>query len=329
MDDATRCFAGNLSPHPDPLPGGERSLLLPQSPPAVARRPQTRALLLLAAGAALGIVLAAAGLVGHARGLGDSLPSDAVAVVNGQVIRTEDYERVVGALTQDRRDGLADGDRRRVVDRLIDEELLLQRGLELGMARSDSRVRKDLTFAVIDSVMADVGDTQPSEARLRAFYDKRRDFFAGPGRLRVRQIFCRTPTNADAPMALDRAQQAVRRVRAGEDFDAVKRALGDPELAPLPDAPLPPTKLTDYLGPTAARTAAGLKRGAISDPVRSSTGYHVLQLLDREAGPAPSLDEIKPQVLAEYRRRAGDRALRKYLDDLRSRADVAVRQKLP
>jgi len=299
------------------------------SPPVLTKRPQTRAILLLVGGAVVGIVLAAAGLVGRARGLGGSVPNDAVAVVNRQVISTEDYQRVVSALSQDRRDGLADGDRSRVLDRLIDEELLVQRGLELGIVRSDSRVRKDLTFAVIDSVMADVGDTQPSDSELRAFYDKNRDFFSGPGRLRVRQIFCRTPTNADAPMALDRARQAVRRLRAGEDFDEVKRELGDPELAPLPDAPLPPTKLIDYLGPTAARTAAGLKMSATSDPVRSSTGYHVLQLLGREPEPAPPLDDIKQEVLAEYRRRAGDRALRKYLDDLRARADVAIRQKLP
>jgi len=316
-------FTGSSFPVPDP------PLVLPVSPPALSRRPQGRAFLLLAAGTALGIVLAAAGLLGRARGLSGSLPSDAVAMVNGRVIRLEDYERVVSALSQDRRDGLANGDRHHVVDRLIDEELLVQRGLELGMVRSDSRVRKDLTFAVIDSVMADVGDTQPSDSELQAFYDKNRDFFSGPGRLRVRQIFCRTPTNADAPVALDRAQQAVRRLRAGEDFDEVKRDLGDPEMAPLPDAPLPPTKLIDYLGPTAARTAAGLEMNAISDPVRSNTGYHVLQLLDREPEPAPPLDDIKKQVLAEYRRRAGDRALRKYLDDLRSRADVAVRQKLP
>jgi len=299
------------------------------SPPTPSQRPQARAFLLLAGGTALGIVLAAVGLLGRARGLNGSLPSDAVAMVNGRVIRVEDYARVVGALSQDRRDGLADGDRRHVVDRLIDEELLVERGLALGMARSDSRVRKDLTFAVIDSVMADVGDTQPTDAELQAFYEKNRDFFAGTGRLRVREIFVRTPTMADGPQAFARAQRAVRRLRAGDDFDAVKHQLGDPELAPLPDAPLPPVKLIDYLGPTAVRTVSGLDIDAISDPVRASTGYRVLQLLDRQADPPPPLATIRAQVLAEYRRREGDRALRRYLDDLRSRADVEIRRKLP
>ena len=39
-----------------------------------------------------------------------------------------------------------------VEERLIDEELLVARGLELGLARRDPRVRKDLTASVIDAV---------------------------------------------------------------------------------------------------------------------------------------------------------------------------------
>jgi parvulin-like peptidyl-prolyl isomerase len=287
---------------------------------------------LLAAGAALGIGLAAAGLVSGRRGAAGPLPPGAVASVNGEIIRTQDYERVLSTIAHDRRDGqdpLNKADRRRVVDRLIDEELLVQRGLELGMALHDGKVRKDLTSAVIDSVVADFTDVQPTDKELKAFYDQNRAFFAGPGRVRVRQIFFRARTTADAPMAFDRAQQALKRLRGGEDFAAVRNAVGDPALAPLPDALLPPAKLVDYLGPTAARAALSLQVGAISDPVRSSTGFHILQLLDRQPEPSPPLDQIKPQVAAEFRRRASEKALRSYLDDLRSRARVKVASKLP
>jgi len=283
-----------------------------------------RPTLLLAAGAGIGIVLAAVGLLRSGNATGHALPRDAVAVVNGQVIRLEEYQRVVNGLQQDRRNGADAAARQHVLDRLIEEELLVQRGLELGFARQDSKLRKDLTAAVIDSIVAEHEGVQPSEAELRAFYDAHLDFFTRPGHLRVRQIWCRVINPADAPVALDRAQQAAHRVRAGEDFTVVRSALGDPEIAPLPDALLPATKLADYLGPTAMRTVLALEPGAVSDPVRSNTGYHVLQLVERQADSAPALDEIKPEVIAEFRRRAADQALRAYLDDLRSRADVVV-----
>jgi len=287
------------------------------------------ATLLLAAGAAIGVALAALGLVRSGRGDARTLPDSAVARVNGELIRVDDYQRVLDGLAQDKRNALDDSQRQHVLDRLIDEELLVQRGLELGFARHDSKVRKDLTTAVIDSVVAEFADTQPSDKELESFYEQNRAFFAGPGRVRVRQIFCRVRVNPDAPMMLDRAQQAAHRLRNGEDFEAVRAALGDPEMAPLPDAPLPLAKLVDYLGPTASRVATSLDIGQVSDPVRSSTGYHVLQVLERVPDSGPPLSEIKSQVEAEFRRRAGEQALRAYLDDLRSRADVSVTTKLP
>jgi parvulin-like peptidyl-prolyl isomerase len=65
----------------------------------------------------------------------------------------------------------------------------------------------------------------------------------------------------------------------------------------------------------------------VSEPVRSGAGFHVLQVLERQADAAPPLEQIAEQVLAEYRRRAGEHALRAYLDELRSRADIEVRSR--
>ncbi|MBI4514920.1 MAG: peptidyl-prolyl cis-trans isomerase [Deltaproteobacteria bacterium] len=285
--------------------------------------------LALAFGAAAGVLAAALGLLQPWPSGLDSLSVNAVGRVNGEIIRREDYERVLAAVAQDRRAGLDEAQRRHVLERLIDEELLVQRGLALGMARHDAKVRKDLTAAVIDAVVSESGDVQPNEGELQAFYQQNRELFTGPGRLRVRQIFCRAPGTSDAAAVWERAQQAAQRLRAGDDFSALRAALGDEELAPLPDGLLPPAKLVDYLGPTAAHTAAALAPGAVSDPVRSSTGYHVLQVIERQPDPDPPLDEIRPQVLAEFRRRAGERALRDYLDELRARADIEIATSLP
>ena len=145
----------------------------------------------------------------------------------------------------------------------------------------------------------------------------------------MRQLLFRTRTAADAAAALARARQALERLRAGGDFTAVRGELADGEVAPLPDVPLPSAKLMDYLGPTAARIALSLAVGEVSDPVRSSAGYHVLQVVDRQPDEAPPLAKIEPQVVSEFRRQAGEQALRAYLDDLRARARVEVSPQLP
>ncbi len=285
---------------------------------------RARGSVLLAIGAGAGVALAATGLVASSVTRGRGLPPGAVARVNGALLRADDYTRSLDALERDRRGGAEPADRRFVLDRLIDEELLVQRGLELGLARQDARVRRDLTAAVIDAVVTEHEDGTPPDADLEAFYRRERDFFARPGRLRVRQLWCRADTAADAPSAEARARAAAASLRAGEDFAGVRARLGDPEIAPLPDALLSPAKLLDRLGPTALRAALELEAGAVSDPVRSATGYHVLQVVEREAEWVPPREEIGDEVVAEYRRRRGERALRAYLDGLRARADVEI-----
>jgi len=280
----------------------------------------------LVLGALAGAGLAAAGL--SAPPQRGALPAGVAALVNGEPVRSEDYSRMLQALASDKREALTDDDRRHVLDRLIEEELLVQRGLTLGLARQDRRVRADLTSTVIDGVVGDANEREPSPEELSAFYDANRDFFAGPGRVRVRQVFVRVTAPTD-PAAETRAETAARRLRAGESFAAVAAELGDPPLSPLPDAPLPPAKLRDYLGPTALRAALALGVGEVSDPVRSGTGYHVLQVVERQADAQPALDDIRPEVVDEYRRRAGERALRAYLDELRASAVVVVAEPLP
>ena len=286
-----------------------------------------RPLLLLGLGAGLGLALATAGILGSAAESG-GLPDSAIARVNGVPVRADDYGRLVSGLESDLRRPASTEEQRRVLDRMIEEELLVQRGLELGLARYDRRVRSDLVSAVIAAVSSDAELEEPSEAELKEFYAEQSDFFTQPGRLRVRQIFFGVPTRGRGTDGetgpAERAAEARERLERGEDFESVRRSLGDREILEVPGALLPAAKLREYLGPTAVRRALDLEVGGVSEPIRSGTGLHVLQLLAREPDRTPPYAELAPQVRAEWRRRAGDRALRAYLDELRRRADVEV-----
>jgi parvulin-like peptidyl-prolyl isomerase len=291
-------------------------------------RTSPRAIFWLALGAVAGIGGAAVGLL--LSGERDrALPANAAASVNGTVIRLEEYDRAVAAFASDRREPIGPADRRHVLDRMLDEELLVQRGLELGLARHDRRVRGDIVSAVIDLVVSQADGDDPSDGDVQAFYEKNRDYFARTERVLVQQVFVRAEPVRSEDAARARAGQATARLRGGESFDSVRQSLGDDEIAPVPRDLLPIAKLQEYLGPTAAHAAEMLEVGAASDPQRSASGYHVLVLLDRAPGSAPALADVQEDVRAELRRRAGERALRDYLDDLRAKADVRVRSEEP
>jgi len=285
-----------------------------------------RARWLLAVGATAGLALASATLLGTPTE-GSDVPSGAVARVNGRVIRSEEYQRLVAALATDRRTPLTDADRQHVLDRLIDEELLVQHALDLGLARTDRRVRADLVSAVLSALNAAADAYQPGEDEVEAFYAENAEYFAKPGRLRVRHLFF--SSRGSRPDALERARQASTRLRAGEPFAEVRETLADLPVAPLPDAALPPAKLREYLGPTALAVALRLEPGEVSEAVTTPQGHHVLVLIERSENETPPLEAVEAMVHAEMRRREGDRLLRARLDALRAQADLAVAPTLP
>ena len=95
----------------------------------------------LVAGIVVGVAFAALGLLRTDTRLAASLPARTVASVNGTLIFDDQYQRLLQGLESDLREPVSEALRQRVLDRMIDEELLVQRGLELGLAESDRRVR--------------------------------------------------------------------------------------------------------------------------------------------------------------------------------------------
>ncbi len=281
----------------------------------------------LGLGALVGLALAAIGLLGNQPDTA-VLPDGTIARVNGTMLRSDDFERLVAAVLEDMRTPDEAKARKRVLDRMIDEELLIQRALELGLAHLDRKVRADLTSAMINSVVEDTREVEPNEEELEEFYAENRDYFVRPGRLHARQVFFRVAARGrnTHPLgtAIERATTAHERLLAGDAFDTVKEELGDYEVSPIPAVMLPANKLREYTGPTLLRAIAELQVGGFTAPVRSGMGMHVAQLVARGDSVIPELEEIRDQVIVDWRRRQGDQALHDYLLELRGYAEIEI-----
>jgi len=197
---------------------------------------------------------------------------------------------------------------------LIDEELLLQHAMALGLPRSDPRIRGELVRGVVDVVVAEAEAEVPTDADLEAFYATDSGYFARSGRRRVARYFVRG--NGSEQRA--RAEEIARALREGRPVVDD----GDPTVR-VPDALLPASKLEQYLGPTLAAAAMRLTDGAVSEPIVAVGGLHVLQVRAVEPGGIPPFEEVRDVVAAEYRRRRGENALRTYLAGLRDRATIS------
>ncbi|MDG2305942.1 MAG: peptidylprolyl isomerase [Candidatus Binatia bacterium] len=284
-----------------------------------------RARRLLAIGAAVGLLLAVAAIVRPGPRFDADVPPGTAAVIEGAVIEEEAFERAVGLLAADSKNPIGEAERTHVLNRMIEEELLVQRARELGVDEHDRRVRSLLVSSMIDSIVADAQPEEPSMSDVEEFFAENGGYFARTGRLHVRPLrFAKRDGEEDADVRA-RATAAAERLQAGDDSAQVETELADAWVVPVPNGLLPATKLREYLGPTPTKRALTLDVGGVSEPVKGGRSWYVLRMIDRDPARTPPLDEVEPQVRAEMLRRAGDNALRSYLDQLRATADVRIK----
>jgi parvulin-like peptidyl-prolyl isomerase len=282
--------------------------------------------------------LAALSVVGRSAEEPSGLPADAVARVGERTIDRADYQRALQAVTADRRGQLSPAQRRHVLDRLIDEELLVQYGIQIGLAARDPRVRADLSGAVL-RLVAERGESRAAtagETELRAFYAAHRYAFRSADRVRLAHLYFSVADGAQRAearakrddSARRRALEARRRLVAGESVAALTQ-LADEPVAPLPDDLVSTDVVARYLGPGAAAAAADLEVGEVSEPIRAFGGYHVFRVVERQLGALRPYQAVSDEVRRAYARWSGDRALKRFLDERRRLTGVVMAPEAP
>ncbi|TAJ50604.1 MAG: hypothetical protein EPO48_16100 [Nevskiaceae bacterium] len=251
----------------------------------------------------LGGLLAAGSLLYEGRP--GRLPGDAVALVGAQSIGRAQWLRAVQAVEGDLGRPLEASERRAVLDKLIDEELLFQHALDSGLARDEPGLRKTLIAALID---ASTAGGQVDEAGARALFAADPGRFAAQPRLTVAAVQAPGDANRAALLAMLRGKQA-----APPGWQAVA----------LPEQALSLSQLAHYLGGGASEA---LRQAAVDEligPLQTGTRTQFLLVLARQAD-APAYEDVAEAVRAEWARREAERALAALLQRLRRNASLRV-----
>ena len=264
----------------------------------------------LAVGAVAGLLAAAYGLLDRAaRDAG--LPDGSVARINDTLVSRERFDRALDQLVASYGRALSPEDRARVLTQMIEEELLVQRGIELGMATSETTVRSAIVQSLVASITAEADAADPGDDELERFLADNAERYTYAAALTV-----------DAWIADDEwlAQDVVNRLRVDATFtppDAVRAVPG------LPTGPVPLERLRMFLGPAITAAAADMPVGSSAVYARQGRWY-IIRVVGREDTAVAELDAVRSQVLIDYRRALADAGLRDYLDRLRRAADVAI-----
>jgi len=235
-----------------------------------------------------------------------------VATVEGQAITEDDVKIALDELGPTLPQQLDPAQRRTyAIDYLIDLKIVAaQAGREKLADAPEFRKRLEQTRdrLLMESLLTREGEKGATDAAMKAFYDETVKGLKPAQEVKARHILVETEAEAKA---------ALERVRKGEDFAKVAA-----ELSKDPGSGAEGGDLgwfeKDRMVPEFAEAAFALEKGAISEPVKTQFGFHVIKTEDKREKKPPEFEAVKEQL----RRYMVQKAQQDYVLKLRSAAKV-------
>ncbi len=231
--------------------------------------------------------------------------------VNGRPIPKSRADALAATMPPPRNPQEAEAMRRGMADDLVQRELAAQEGAKRGLDnRPDVRSQIDLAAQgiIAGAYLADYVRANPiSEDAIRREYDQMRAA-QGSREYKIRHILVATEPEANA---------IIEKLNTGGNFAQLAQQSLD-RASKDQGGDLGWSVATRYAKPF-AESFMNLPRGSlVAKPVPSEAGWHVVALDDVRDLPAPSLAEMRPQIL----QRLQQQMVARHLAELRSRARV-------
>ncbi|WP_203073986.1 peptidylprolyl isomerase [Falsiroseomonas ponticola] len=287
---------------------------------------EARSLGLLAAGALAGLGLAAIGLFDATAAPAEAVavPPGALARVNDGLILRSDFAAQLEAEHGVTPDAATPAQRQAVLEAMLAEELLVQRGLEVGLPASHPAVREALVAAVQEQIAADAQARTIEEAALRERWQRDASRYASEPRLGL-HLLSATPTPEEPLAALaSRVEAAAAALRAGEPAGEVAARFGLQADPRLDGTPQPEAAILRLLAPSLHAAARAIAPGEVPAPIAANGALHLLRGGAREPARLLPFETVRTRVLADARREAREALYAEYLRFLRARATILL-----
>ena len=239
-------------------------------------------------------------------------PADTIVLVNQQPV-TETALRVArqrsGMLTADIS---TQGRDQQLLQRLIDDELILQRAEELGILQADPGIRKLLARSAIETVVSKSQALPVTESELVAFYDNHQAVFQQPQRISLQSA------QFDD---FETANTTRKAVLLGQSLKKAASSTGA-EMLPIPLSPLPKHALIRYLGASLTDLALTLSTMEVSQPIIRGDSVYLLQVFENQLTTLMPLEQVRETAMTELKIRQRRDSLATTLAELKQQASI-------
>ncbi len=166
------------------------------------------------------------------------------------------------------------------------------------MFRTPERVR--VRYLDLDAAKLAV-DRTVDEEQIKALYAEHRDKYVTPEQRHARHILITPKSDAEADVAAARkkAEAVIKRLDKGEDFATVAKEVSDDPVSAKEGGDLG-TFGKGVMVPEVEQAVFGMKVGErSSQPVRSSFGFHIIELLGIVPEKATPIEQVRKELVDE------------------------------
>lgn len=192
--------------------------------------------------------------------------------------------------------------------------------------------KRQLKYAVLDNTKM-LAQTQVTQQDFATYYDQHRDEYRVPEQVNVRHILFKTPqAGADGKVdqkavdaARTKAEDVLKQVKAGGNFADLAKKYSE-------DTSAKEGGSLGWIGrgrtvPEFEQAAFSLAKGGTSDLVKSSFGFHIIRVDDKQEARVKPLEEVKPQIEPIIKQQKAGEAAQHAADQLLSDAKTTSLEK--
>ena len=254
----------------------------------------------------------------------------AVALVNDVVISEDQFLKYASNLGADIQPEDDVEILELLLERMIEEELLVQRGIELDLHKKDIGVRKEMIKQVIDFIIQ-VEKNQFNEEDIRDFYNENIGKYRPTQKIQFQSIYINSlnkesvllGTESDLKTLQPKLLKLYDELKT-TDFLEIKSKFDENNFFEVPNKLINIKDCNLLFGKSICNQIASLNLDEVSQPIFFDNGYFIFKLVDqiKQEIDEKYYNEIKEKIIFDYNNGLDDEKLKNYLKYLKDNADI-------
>ncbi|HRC55936.1 MAG: peptidylprolyl isomerase [Myxococcales bacterium] len=256
------------------------------------------------------------------------------AKVQNQVLTEMINDELIVQAAQDSKIEVEPGEVNAAVDEIKREnklddaalaQVLAQQGFTMASYKSDLR-KQILRLRATNQLVRPRVNVSNEDVRAR--YDQMQRRSEAVSSIRLSHMLFKLPehpTEQQLAEAKERAAKAITRVRGGEAFAAVAGEMSDDDGTKATGGELGWFE-RGSIGPEWETVVFAMDKGEVRGPISGPQGLHVFTVQEVKRSDLKPFEELKEQLKAELTRRETDKQSRLWIEDLRKKAHIDIKQ---